>query len=57
MSLYSAPRHLQLACNLGVIAALQKQLYNLLFARTEPNGLLLHPRLPLNGICLIKAYG
>jgi hypothetical protein len=46
MGLYSSPRHLQLRSDLGVVATLQKQLYDLLFARTEPNGLLTHPRLP-----------
>jgi len=31
VSLYGAPRHLELAGNLGVVAALQKQLNDLLF--------------------------
>jgi hypothetical protein len=47
MSLYSSPRHLELACDLGVVTTLQKQFNNLLFARTEPNGLLLHLSFPL----------
>jgi hypothetical protein len=42
MSLYGSPRHIELAGNLGVVTTLQKQLNDLLFARTEPNGLLLH---------------
>jgi hypothetical protein len=43
MSFHGAPRHLQLTGNLGVIAALQKQLDNLLFARAKSNSLLPHP--------------
>jgi hypothetical protein len=43
MSLDSSPRHLELTGDFGVVTTLQKQLYNLLFARTEPNGLLHHP--------------
>jgi hypothetical protein len=35
VSFYGAPRHLELAGNFGVVAALQKQLNNLLFPRTE----------------------
>jgi len=31
VSLYSAPRHLKLAGNFGIVAALQEQLDNLLF--------------------------
>ena len=42
MSLHRSPSHLQLSGNLGVITTLQKQFNDLLFARTEPNGLLLH---------------
>jgi hypothetical protein len=33
MSLYGSPRHLELARNLGVVAALQEQFDNLLFPR------------------------
>jgi hypothetical protein len=47
MSLYSSPSHLELASDLGVVTTLQKQFNDLLFARTEPNGLLLHPNPPL----------
>jgi hypothetical protein len=42
MSLYGSARHLELAGNLGVVTALQKQFDNLLFARSKPNGLLRH---------------
>jgi hypothetical protein len=51
MSFHGAPRHLQLTGNLGVVTTLQKQFDDLLFARTEPNSLLLHP-IPLFGIAL-----
>jgi len=47
MSFHSAPRHFELAGNFGVITSLQKQVHDLLFARTEPNGLLVHSTLPL----------
>jgi hypothetical protein len=40
MSLYGAPGHFELAGNFGVVAALQKQLDNLLLPRTETNFLL-----------------
>jgi hypothetical protein len=48
MSLNSAPRHFELAGDLGVVTTLQKQFNDLLFARTEPNGLLLHHTPPSN---------
>jgi hypothetical protein len=35
VSFYGAPRHFELAGNLGVVAALQKQLNNLLFPRAQ----------------------
>jgi hypothetical protein len=44
---HSSTSHLELAGNLGVIASLQQQFYDLLFARTEPDSLLLHPSLPV----------
>jgi len=47
MGFHGSPRHFELAGNFGVVASLQQQLYDLLFARTEPNSLLLHPTLPL----------
>lgn len=47
MSFYGSPRHFELTGNLRVITTLQKQFNNLLFARTEPNSLLLHSVLPL----------
>jgi hypothetical protein len=43
MRFYGSARHFQLPRNFGVIAALQEQLYDLLFAWTQPNGLFLHP--------------
>ena len=46
MCLHSAPRHFQLAGNFSVVTSLQKQVHDLLFARTEPNSLLLHSTLP-----------
>jgi hypothetical protein len=46
MSFHGSPSHFQLTGNLGVVAALQKQFDDLLFARTEPNSLLLHPHPP-----------
>jgi hypothetical protein len=45
MRFHGSPRHMELAGDLGVVTTLQKQLDNLLFARTEPNSLLLHPTL------------
>jgi hypothetical protein len=44
---HSSTSHLELAGNLGVIASLQQQFYDLLFARTEPDSLLLHSSLPV----------
>ncbi len=42
MSFNGSPCHLQLACNFCIIATLQKQLDNLLFAWAQPNRLFLH---------------
>jgi len=42
MSLYGSARHLQLAGDLGIVTALQKQFDDLLLARPQPNGLLRH---------------
>jgi hypothetical protein len=42
MSLYGSARHLELAGNLGIVTALQKQFDNLLLARSQLNGLLRH---------------
>jgi len=39
---YGAPSHLELAGNLGVVATLQKQFYDLLLARTETNCHIVH---------------
>ena len=52
MSFHGTPRHVELGGDLGVVASLQQQVYDLLFARTEPNSLLLHPILPLFEFCL-----
>jgi len=52
MSLHGAPRHVELGGDLGVVASLQQQVYDLLFARTEPNSLVLHPILPFFLSCL-----
>jgi hypothetical protein len=46
MSFHSTPGHFELAGDLGVVASLQQQIDDLLFARTEPNSLLLHLILP-----------
>ena len=43
MRFHSAPRHIELRRNLGVVTTLQKQFDNLLFAWTQPNSLVLHP--------------
>jgi hypothetical protein len=39
---HSSARHFQLSSNFGIVTTLQKQLYNLLLARTQPNGLFVH---------------
>jgi hypothetical protein len=52
MSLDGSSRHLQLFCDFGVIAALQKQFYDFLFARPQANGLLTHHSLPISRINL-----
>jgi len=39
---YRSPRHLQLAGDFSIVTALQEQLYDLLFARSQPDGLLCH---------------
>lgn len=46
MGFHGSPRHIELSGDFGVVTALQKQFDNLLFARAEPNSLLLHPILP-----------
>lgn len=43
MSFHGTPRHVELRGYLGVVASLQQQVDDLLFARTEPHSLLLHP--------------
>jgi len=47
MGLHRATRHLELAGNLRVVTPLQEEFDNLLFPRTQPNGLLLHQTSPL----------
>jgi len=49
MSFHGTPCHIELAGDFGVIASLQQQVYDLLFARTEPNSLLFHSILPFFG--------
>jgi hypothetical protein len=60
MSFNGPPGHFQLTCNLGIIATLQKQFDNLLFAWAQPNSLFLH-RSPLffasNRLCPESALG
>ena len=60
MSFHSPASHFEPGGDLGVVAALQKQFDDLLFARSKPNGLLRHhfpPRFNLflrnlaTGIC------
>ena len=48
MSLHGTPSHVELAGDLGIVASLQKQFDNLLFARPQPNSLVLH-QIPLFG--------
>jgi len=42
MCLHGSARHLQLTGDFGIVTALQKQLDDLLLARSQPNGLLVH---------------
>jgi hypothetical protein len=42
MSLHGTPSHVELAGDFGIVATLQKQVDNLLFARPQPNSLVLH---------------
>jgi len=42
MSLHGSASHFELARDFSVVTALQKQLDDLLFARSQPNGLLRH---------------
>jgi len=52
MSLHGATRHFQLGGNFGVVTPLQKQIDNLLFARPQPYGLLLHPDLQVSAFSI-----
>jgi hypothetical protein len=42
MRLHGSARHLELTGDFGIVTALQKQFDDLLFARSQPNGLLAH---------------
>jgi hypothetical protein len=42
MGFYDSPCHVALGGDFGIVTILQKQFNNLLFVRTEPNGLLCH---------------
>ena len=42
MSLHGSPCHVELAGDFGIVTALQEQVDNLLFARPQPNSLVLH---------------
>jgi hypothetical protein len=42
MSFHGSPRHFELAGDFCVITSLQQKFYDLLLARPEPYGLLLH---------------
>jgi hypothetical protein len=56
MSLHGPPRHVQLGGDFGIVATLQKQFDNLLFARPEPNSLILH-QVPLMCFLLFSVAG
>jgi len=47
---YGSHCDIQPACDFGIVTTQQKQFNNLLFTRTEPNGLLSHPFPPLSGL-------
>ena len=49
MGFYGSPCHFESGGDFGVVTTLQKQFNNLLFPRTEPNGVLPHlvPPLPV----------
>jgi hypothetical protein len=47
MSLYGTSSHMELAGDFGIVATLQQQVDNLLFARPQPNSRVLH-YIPLN---------
>lgn len=42
MGFHGSPSHIELSGNLGVVATLQEQVDDLLFAGTQPNSLFLH---------------
>ena len=49
MGLHRPPRHLQLLCDIRVVAALQEQFHNLLLPRGQTNRLLHHSNISLFG--------
>jgi len=53
MSLHGTPGHIELAGDFGIVASLQKQFDNLLFARPQPNSLVLH-QVPLFVVCVFR---
>jgi hypothetical protein len=57
MGFYGSHCHLELGGDFGVVTTLQKQFNNLLFARTEPNGLLLHLIPPLSVVFALVRSG
>jgi hypothetical protein len=50
VSLHRPPRHLQLLCDIRVVAALQEQLDNLLLPWGQTNRLLCHPTSPFGSL-------
>jgi hypothetical protein len=46
MSFDRAPGHFELAGDFGVVTSLQQQFYDLSFPWAQPNGLVVHPKLP-----------
>jgi hypothetical protein len=57
MGFYSSPCHRELGGDFGVITTLQQQFNNLLFARTEPNGLIIHLIPPLSVLFTLADSG
>jgi hypothetical protein len=54
---HGAPGHLELSRNLGIVATLQQQFGDLLFARTQPNGALVHFGFPLRFFTIQARFG
>jgi len=53
---HRAPGHLELSGNLRIVATLQQQFGDLLFARTQPNGAIVHFGFPL-GFVIQARFG